>query len=124
MMNDADSPLILAEIKGSGGLSQETRDHLEAYALFRCMSSDSKRLAALEATRKGMPRYATATYELVQDLRYGENWHQKAALYSKPDGVGLQKAKKLNGREMSYNNMVDAETVLEMLIDLSQRLAA
>ncbi|MDD4580035.1 MAG: phosphoribosylaminoimidazolecarboxamide formyltransferase, partial [Methanothrix sp.] len=112
--------LILAEIKGSGGLSQETRDHLEAYALFKCMSSDSKRLAALEATRKGMPRYATATYELVQDLRYGENWHQKAALYSKPDGVGLQKAKKLNGREMSYNNMVDAETVLEMLIDLSQ----
>lgn len=120
LMNDADSPLILSEIKGSGGLSQETRDHLEAYALFRCMSSDSKRLAALEATRKGMPRYATATYELVQDLRYGENWHQKAALYSKPDGVGLQKAKKLNGREMSYNNMVDAETVLEMLIDLSQ----
>ena len=120
LMNDADSPLILAEIKGSGGLSQETRDHLEAYALFRCMSSDSKRLAALEATRKGMPRYATASYELVQDLRYGENWHQKAALYSKPDGVGLQKANKLNGREMSYNNMVDAETVLEMLIDLSQ----
>jgi phosphoribosylaminoimidazolecarboxamide formyltransferase / IMP cyclohydrolase len=119
-MSEADCPLILAEIKNAGGLSQETRDHLEAYALFRCMCSDSKRLAALEATRKGMPRYATATYELVQDLRYGENWHQKAALYSKPDGLGLQNAKKLNGREMSYNNMVDAETVLEMLIDLSQ----
>jgi phosphoribosylaminoimidazolecarboxamide formyltransferase/IMP cyclohydrolase len=67
-----------------------------------------------------MPRYATAAYEMVHNLRYGENWHQNAALYRKPDGVGLQDAKKLNGREMSYNNMVDAETVLEMLIDLSQ----
>jgi phosphoribosylaminoimidazolecarboxamide formyltransferase/IMP cyclohydrolase len=67
-----------------------------------------------------MPRYAGAAYEKVQDLRYGENWHQKAALYSKPNGLGLQRARKLNGREMSYNNMVDAETVLEMLIDLSE----
>jgi phosphoribosylaminoimidazolecarboxamide formyltransferase/IMP cyclohydrolase len=59
-------------------------------------------------------------YEKVQDLRYGENWHQKAALYRKQNDLGLTKARKLNGREMSYNNMVDAETVLEMLIDLSE----
>jgi phosphoribosylaminoimidazolecarboxamide formyltransferase/IMP cyclohydrolase len=61
-----------------------------------------------------------AAYEKVQDLRYGENWHQKAALYRKENDLGLTKARKLNGREMSYNNMVDAETVLEMLIDLSE----
>ena len=67
-----------------------------------------------------MPRYVAAAYEKVQDLRYGENWHQKAALYRKQNGLGLHKARKLNGREMSYNNMVDAETVLEMLIDLSE----
>jgi phosphoribosylaminoimidazolecarboxamide formyltransferase/IMP cyclohydrolase len=67
-----------------------------------------------------MPLYAAAAYEKVQDLRYGENWHQKAALYRRPGALGLQGAKKLNGKEMSYNNMVDAETVLEMLIDLSE----
>ncbi|MDM7912307.1 MAG: phosphoribosylaminoimidazolecarboxamide formyltransferase, partial [Methanotrichaceae archaeon] len=55
----------------------------------------------------------------VQDLRYGENWHQRAALYRKAGSLGLPGARKLNGREMSYNNFVDAETVLEMLIDLS-----
>jgi len=77
-------------------------------------------LAALQAGANSMPRYAAAAYEKVQDLRYGENWHQKAALYSKQSGLGLQMARKLNGREMSYNNMVDAETVLEMLIDLSE----
>ena len=56
----------------------------------------------------------------VQDLRYGENWHQRAALYTNLRELGLPAARKLNGREMSYNNMVDAETVLEMLIDLSE----
>jgi len=120
LMNDADIAGILQEIKECNGLSAQTRNRLEAYALFLCMQSDSERLAALQAEREGMPRYSAAVYELVQDLRYGENWHQKAAMYSKPDALGLQKAEKLNGREMSYNNMVDAETVLEMLIDLSE----
>jgi len=67
-----------------------------------------------------MPLYLVEAFEKVQDLRYGENWHQMAAIYSKANGLGLQSAKKLCGKEISYNNVVDAETVLEMLIDLSQ----
>ena len=120
LLDNAQLSSILEEIKQTGGLSLETRNNLEAYALFRCLQSDSQRLAALQSGQKAMPRYAAAAYEKVQDLRYGENWHQKAALYSKENGLGLHKARKLNGREMSYNNMVDAETVLEMLIDLSE----
>ena len=77
-------------------------------------------LALLQADRNSMPRYVVKAFEKVQDLRYGENWHQKAALYRKHGALGLHNAKKLNGREMSYNNVVDAETVLEMLIDLSE----
>lgn len=119
LMKASDAPLVLEEIEQTGGLALATRNNLEAYALFCCLQSDSKRLAALQAGGPGLPLYAAEAYEKVQDLRYGENWHQRAALYSKPDGLGLQKAKKLNGKEMSYNNMVDAETVLEMLIDLS-----
>ncbi|MEI8002713.1 MAG: bifunctional phosphoribosylaminoimidazolecarboxamide formyltransferase/IMP cyclohydrolase [Methanothrix sp.] len=111
---------VLEEIKQTSGLSLETRNNLETYALYRCLQNDSLRLSALQAGQNAMPRYAVAAYEKVQDLRYGENWHQKAALYSKQNGLGLHKARKLNGREMSYNNMVDAETVLEMLIDLSE----
>jgi phosphoribosylaminoimidazolecarboxamide formyltransferase/IMP cyclohydrolase len=119
LLDSSDCTSVLEEIRQTGGLSLETRNNLEAYALYRCLQSDLQRLAALQAGN-GMPRYAGAAYEKVQDLRYGENWHQKAALYSKPDGLGLHRARKLNGREMSYNNMVDAETVLEMLIDLSE----
>ncbi|MDD4161857.1 MAG: bifunctional phosphoribosylaminoimidazolecarboxamide formyltransferase/IMP cyclohydrolase, partial [Methanothrix sp.] len=120
LLDSADCLSVIEEIKQTGGLSLETKNGLEAYALYRCLQSDAKRLAALQSGTNDMPRYAAATYEKVQDLRYGENWHQKAALYSKPNGLGLHKARKLNGREMSYNNMVDAETVLEMLIDLSE----
>ncbi len=120
LLNSSDCSSVLEEITQTSCLSPETRNKLEAYALYRCLQSDSQRLAALQAGANSMPRYAAAAYEKVQDLRYGENWHQKAALYSKQSGLGLQMARKLNGREMSYNNMVDAETVLEMLIDLSE----
>ncbi|HUS76251.1 MAG TPA: bifunctional phosphoribosylaminoimidazolecarboxamide formyltransferase/IMP cyclohydrolase [Methanothrix sp.] len=120
LLNNAECSSVLEEIKQTSGLSLETRNNLEAYALYRCLQSDSQRLAALQAGVNAMPRYVAAAYEKVQDLRYGENWHQKAALYRKQNGLGLHKSRKLNGREMSYNNMVDAETVLEMLIDLSE----
>jgi phosphoribosylaminoimidazolecarboxamide formyltransferase/IMP cyclohydrolase len=120
LLGNASGPSVLEEITQTGGLSLETRNNLEAYALYKCLQSDSRRLSALQAGTNAMPRYAAVAYEKVQDLRYGENWHQKAALYCKENGLGLQIAKKLNGREMSYNNMVDAETVLEMLIDLSE----
>ena len=120
LLNNAECSSVLEEIKQTSSLSLETRNNLEAYALYRCLQSDSQRLAALQAGVNAMPRYVAAAYEKVQDLRYGENWHQKAALYRKQNGLGLHKARKLNGREMSYNNMVDAETVLEMLIDLSE----
>jgi len=120
LLDSSDCSSVLEEITQTSGLSLETRNKLEAYALYRCLQSDSLRLAALQADANSMPRYAAAAYEKVQDLRYGENWHQKAALYSKQNGLGLRMARKLNGREMSYNNMVDAETVLEMLIDLSE----
>jgi phosphoribosylaminoimidazolecarboxamide formyltransferase/IMP cyclohydrolase len=120
LLNGADCSSVLEEITQTSGLSSETRNNLEAYAIFRCLQSDSQRLSALQADTNAMPRYAVSAYEKVQDLRYGENWHQKAALYRKQNGLGLHIARKLNGREMSYNNMVDAETVLEMLIDLSE----
>lgn len=119
LLESARCSSILDEIKETGGLTQETRNDLEAYVLFKCLQSDSERLSAIMAKKDSMPRYAAAAYEKAQDLRYGENWHQKAALYIKQDGLGLHAARKLNGREMSYNNMVDTETVLEMLIDLS-----
>jgi len=111
------SPMVVEEIRQTGGLGEETRRALAAHALYRCLESDAQQLAALQ---NGMPLYVVDAYQKEQDLRYGENWHQRAALYRKRGALGLHQARKLNGREMSYNNVVDAEAVLEMLIDLSQ----
>jgi phosphoribosylaminoimidazolecarboxamide formyltransferase / IMP cyclohydrolase len=111
-------PGVLEELKETKEISEKTRRNLEAYALYRCLAGDAARLEALQGA--GMPLYLVEASEKVQDLRYGENWHQAAAIYSKAKGLGLQSAKKLCGKEISYNNVVDAETVLEMLIDLSQ----
>lgn len=111
------SPMVVEEIRQTGGLGEETRRALAAHALYRCLENDAQQLAALQ---NGMPLYVVEAYQKEQDLRYGENWHQRAALYRKRGALGLHQARKLNGREMSYNNVVDAEAVLEMLIDLSQ----
>jgi len=113
-------PSLLEEIRETGGLSAETRRDLAASSLYRCLENDARQLQALQSEAGAMPRYVVKAFEKVQDLRYGENWHQKAALYRMDDELGLHRTHKLNGREMSYNNVVDAETVLEMLIDLSR----
>lgn len=119
LMDLSQAEAVLEEIKRTGGISDETRNGLAAYAIYRCIESDARLLAALQNANV-LPKYSVAAFEKVQDLRYGENWHQRAALYRKRRGLGLHTARKLNGREMSYNNMVDAETVLEMLMDLSE----
>ena len=58
----------------------------------------------------GFPAWAGATWERADVLRYGENPHQRAALYTRGDGgTGLAQAEQLHGKAMSYNNYVDAD---------------
>ncbi|MFD2797189.1 bifunctional phosphoribosylaminoimidazolecarboxamide formyltransferase/IMP cyclohydrolase [Promicromonospora vindobonensis] len=58
----------------------------------------------------GFPAWAGGTWERADVLRYGENPHQRAALYTRGDGVtGLAQAEQLHGKAMSYNNYVDAD---------------
>nr|HPM43391.1 bifunctional phosphoribosylaminoimidazolecarboxamide formyltransferase/IMP cyclohydrolase [Candidatus Omnitrophota bacterium] len=66
------------------------------------------------------------TYEKVQDLRYGENPHQKAAFY-KDDAVGVfgvAGAEQLHGKELSFNNIIDINAALEMVKDFDEPAAA
>ncbi len=59
-----------------------------------------------------LPSFGTGT-----SLRYGENAHQEAALYLTPGGVGLAQAQQLGGKEMSYNNYVDADAAVRAAFD-------
>jgi phosphoribosylaminoimidazolecarboxamide formyltransferase/IMP cyclohydrolase len=106
---------VLDDMEVRGDLSEGVRRELASEAAYLSISVGAKRLASLQGES---PRYLVQAYEKVQNLRYGENWHQKASLYQKPGGLGLHLAPKLSGKEMSYNNVVDAEATLEMLVDL------
>ena len=68
----------------------------------------------------------TLTYEvhLKQPLRYGENSHQAAALYVESDGRGIAQATQLHGKEMSYNNYVDADAALRAAYDFDEPAVA
>lgn len=105
----------IEELEKGGGLTEGFRRELATEAVYSSISRGAEILSSLQGES---PRLLVQAYEKVQDLRYGENWHQKASLYSKPDGFGLHRASKLSGKEMSYNNVVDAEATLEMLVDL------
>ena len=59
----------------------------------------------------------------VTDLRYGENPHQRAALYRSESG-GITDAEQLHGKEMSFNNYVDAEAAWDLVTDISERAVA
>src|SRR5699024_8929241 len=65
------------------------------------------------------------TFERVQSLRYGENPHQEATFYEIPnyDGISLATAKQLHGKELSYNNIQDANAALEIVLEYDEPTA-
>jgi phosphoribosylaminoimidazolecarboxamide formyltransferase/IMP cyclohydrolase len=66
----------------------------------------------------GFPGWVGATWTRAEVLRYGENAHQRAALYGNVHGGGIAQATQLGGKEMSYNNYVDADAALRAAFDL------
>ncbi|GAA2072299.1 bifunctional phosphoribosylaminoimidazolecarboxamide formyltransferase/IMP cyclohydrolase [Pseudolysinimonas kribbensis] len=65
----------------------------------------------------GFPGWAGASWERASILRYGENSHQRAALYTSAGARGIAQAELLSGKEMSYNNYVDADAALRAAYD-------
>ena len=73
--------------------------------------------------RSGLPAYLDIRAPPALDLRYGENPHQKAALYSIRHG-GLAAAEQLQGKELSYNNLVDLDAAWQLIREFDQPAAA
>jgi phosphoribosylaminoimidazolecarboxamide formyltransferase/IMP cyclohydrolase len=65
-----------------------------------------------------LPSHLTIRAERMSTLRYGENMHQRAAIYTRTGGRGIAQATQLQGKEMSYNNYVDADAALRAAFDL------
>jgi phosphoribosylaminoimidazolecarboxamide formyltransferase / IMP cyclohydrolase len=80
----------------------------------------------VEITGEEDPETFTQTFEKVQSLRYGENPHQHAAFYKEGNvkGASIANAKQLHGKELSYNNIQDANAALEIVLEFNDQPAA
>jgi phosphoribosylaminoimidazolecarboxamide formyltransferase/IMP cyclohydrolase len=117
----ADYPRVLAEMaENSGGLSETTRFALARKAFAHSAAYEAaigNYLTALGpgGERAAFPERLTLQFEKIQDLRYGENPHQSAALYreASPAPGGLAGGVQIQGKELSFNNIADADAAWE-----------
>ncbi|MBP1904576.1 phosphoribosylaminoimidazolecarboxamide formyltransferase/IMP cyclohydrolase [Paenibacillus turicensis] len=123
VVDAADYGKVLEEIKVEGDTTLNTRKALAA-KVFRHTASYDALISDYLSQVNGdpLPERYTVTYEKIQDLRYGENPHQKAAFYRKPLAAQdtLSNAKQLHGKELSYNNINDANAALQMVKEFTE----
>jgi len=123
IVSPSDYPAVLAELqKNDGALSQETRTRLavQAYAHTAAYDATITSYLAAQEEGQGFPDLLTLAFTKVQDLRYGENPHQRAAFYREPAATGgLAAAAKLNGKEMSFNNIYDLNAAYNLVLEFA-----
>ncbi|MBC3899018.1 bifunctional phosphoribosylaminoimidazolecarboxamide formyltransferase/IMP cyclohydrolase [Acetobacterium malicum] len=119
VVDPEDYAVVLAELEANGKTNYQTRYNL-ALKVFETTSNYDTMIADYlrkRVTGEVLQDTITMTFEKVQDLRYGENPHQKAAFYGEvvPVKGALTAAKQLQGKELSYNNINDTNGALEIL---------
>ena len=118
---------IIDELKNNGGsLSPETHHRLFAKAFQHTAHYDgaiSNYFSSLDEEKKPTPWAKTVNIQLakIQDMRYGENPHQSAAFYSTEGDTGptIARAKQFQGKELSFNNILDADAALSTVLEFS-----
>jgi phosphoribosylaminoimidazolecarboxamide formyltransferase / IMP cyclohydrolase len=135
-----DYDAIAAEMEQRGGeLSLATKWRLAQQAFATTSAYDSAIASALaeitvdqagnfDISRMGMsaafPEVLRLQFRKAFDLRYGENPHQKAALYSDGSGKGVANGRQLQGKELSYNNIVDLQAAWDLAQEFSEPVCA
>jgi len=132
----ADYEAIAQEMESSGGsLSLATKWRLAQKAFATTAAYDSaiastlERIAAQDSDgfamgTEGFPETLRLSFHKAFDLRYGENPHQKAALYSDGSGAGVANGKQLQGKELSYNNIVDLQAAWDLAQEFEEPVCA
>lgn len=124
IVDPADYKMVLDELKASKDISVKTKFKL-MYKVFEHTSHYDTLIAKHLRDRLGeefFPETLSLTFEKVQDMRYGENPHQKAVFYKEVGAnIGaITAAKQLHGKELSYNNINDANGSLELLKEFDE----
>ena len=117
----ADYGTVLAELRENGATTPETRLKLSAKAYTHTAEYDAC-IATYMRAQAGLPEKLFLEYDLRQPLRYGENPHQSANFYAalEPAPFSLAFAKQIQGKELSYNNIQDANAALNVLRDFEE----
>src|SRR5207245_1546583 len=113
------------EMTNSGGqLSAATKWRLAQKAFATTAAYDSAIASTLERVnsnghfelrpQEGFPANLRLSFQKVSDLRYGENPHQKAAMYSDRSGKGVANGRQVQGKELSFNNIVDLQAAWDL----------
>ena len=130
----ADYPALTEELKATGGsLSRKTRWRLAQQAFATTAAYDTAIANTLdgiaeapapespaEADKSALPTTLRINFPLAQSLRYGENPHQRAALYADGSGLGVAGATQLQGKELSFNNLVDLDACWELAQEFAE----
>lgn len=131
----ADYGPLAGELEANGGsLSRATRWRLAKQAFAVTAAYDAGIASALESIEEpsgaaafaaeALPQTVRIIDPLAQTLRYGENPHQKAALYVDGSGKGVAAAEQLQGKELSYNNIVDLDACWELVQEFDTAVEA
>ena len=117
----ADYDAILAEINATGNTTVETRLQLSAKAYTHTAQYDAC-IATYMREKAGLNEKLFLEFDLKQGLRYGENPHQSAKFYASTKAIpfSLATGKQLQGKEMSYNNIQDANAALNIARDFQK----
>ena len=123
VVDPADYDTVLDEIRTSGMVTAERRREL-ALKAFRATAAYDGMIADWLGREDQSPFGATLHHQwhLVRKLRYGENPHQQAAFYRAPrvEGPSIATARVLQGKELSYNNIVDADAALQLVMEFEE----
>jgi phosphoribosylaminoimidazolecarboxamide formyltransferase / IMP cyclohydrolase len=132
----ADYAAIGDELEHSGGsLSRATNWRLAQKAFATTAAYDSAIASTLEmmsGDAESTPRFDKArfpenlrlSFRKIADLRYGENPHQRAAMYKDSSGAGVANARQVQGKELSYNNIVDLEAAWDLAQEFEEPVCA
>lgn len=120
LVDVSDYKSTINEFEDLGGLSFETRKRLSAKAFGHCAQYDT--IIHNYLKDKPLSNIFSLSFDKAYDLRYGENPHQKAAAYKSPtsDDQNILDATIHQGKQLSYNNLMDADAALSCLREFSE----
>lgn len=124
IVDPSDYDAVLKEMDETGDVSLKTKFKL-AYKVFELTSHYDTLISKYMKEQLGeefFPENLTLTFEKVQDMRYGENPHQKAVFYREVGSNSgcISSAKQLHGKELSFNNINDANGALDLIKEFDE----